>query len=137
MADVDLRQEIEDIAKNKTGEGEAREIILATWDSVDPESKENRWLFRGWKTTPMFELALGENWFYRVYAEPYKPLWEDALKELNDRESRNPVLIDLDIKYEWIENRRIAVHLRSTEVRDVDMTLEFDEIPDDVDPQAK
>ena len=136
MADIDLKQEIEDIAKNKTGDGEAVEIVLATWQGEDPETGDSQWLFRGWKTTPMFELALGENWFYRVYAEPYKPLWEDALKVLNKRKNKNPVLIDLDIKYEWIENRRIAVHLRHTEVREVELELEFDS-ETQVDPTAK
>lgn len=125
MADIDLKKEIADISTNKTGEGDAHEIVIATWNNEDPDTGESRWLFRGWQISPMFELALGENWFYRVYAEPYAPLWEDALEVLNKRKNRNPVLIDLDIKYEWIENRRIAVHVRKTELREIDMAFEF------------
>lgn len=123
MAEVDLQKEIEEIAKNKTGEGDAVETVLATFTSE--EDGENLWLFRGWTTTPMFELALGENWHYRVYAEPYKPLWEDTLALLEKRKSTDPVLIDLTVKYEWIENRRIAVHLHDTQIRELDPHEEF------------
>lgn len=121
---TDLQQEIKDIAENKTGSGDMKETVLATFSHTDDKG-EKQWLFRGWKTSPMFELALGDNWHFRVYAEPYRPLWEDALVGLAKRTSTDPVLIDLDIKYEWIENRRIAVHLRDTQLRDVDPTEEF------------
>ncbi len=124
MAEVDLQKEIAEIAKSKTGEGDATETVLAT--HTEGEAGEKLWLFRGWETSPMFELALGENWHYRVYAEPYKPLWEDTLKLLEKRESKDPVLIDLVIKYEWIENRRIAVHLHDTTIRELDPKEEFD-----------
>ncbi len=123
MAEVDLQKEIAEIAKSKTGEGDALETVLATF-STD-ESGEKLWLFRGWNTSPMFELALGENWHYRVYAEPYKPLWEDTIKLLGKRSSKDPVLIDLRIKYEWIENRRIAVHIHKTKLREIDPHEEF------------
>jgi hypothetical protein len=124
MAEVDLQKEIAEISLNKTGEGDARETVLATFSQTDP-SGEKLWLFRGWKTSSMFELALGENWHYRVYAEPYKPLWADTIQMLKARDTTDPVLIDLDIKYEWIENRRIAVHLRNTSVREIDPGEEF------------
>ncbi len=130
MAEVDLEKEIAAISEEKTGEGEAIETVLATPASSDSGAGES-WLFRGWKITPMFTMALGENWFYRVYAEPYKPLWKTALKELEHRDSSRPVLIDLDIKYEWIENRRIAVHLRKTTIRDLDPLGELGALEDE------
>lgn len=124
MAEVDLQKEIADISLNKTGEGNNLETVLASYTHTE-ESGEKKWLFAAWETSSMFELALGENWHYRVYAEPYRPLWEDTLKMLAKRKSTDPILIDLDIKYEWVENRRIAVHLRDTAFREIDAANEF------------
>ena len=121
MAEVDLQKEIADISINKTGEGDNLETVIATHTDADGD----KWLFAAWETSSMFELALGENWHYRVYAEPYRPLWEDTLKMLAKRTSTDPILIDLDIKYEWVENRRIAVHLKGTNFREVDAAIEF------------
>ena len=118
MADIDLQKEILNISKNKTGFGESIETILAT-------PSDEGWLFRGWQTSSMFELAVGENWHMRVQAEPYRPLWEDALKALEKRKGNEPVLIDLELRYEWIENHRIAIHLKNTVVRDFDPVEEF------------
>lgn len=123
MAEVDIGKELENIAQNKTGEGEAIETVLATY--AFDEDGVRRWLFRSWNTTPMFDLALGENWHYRVYAEPYRPLWDEALRNLEKRPSSSPVLIDLDVKYEWVEDTRIAVHLRETTLREFDSDIEF------------
>lgn len=122
MGEVDLQKEIALISKEKTGEGQVVETVLATYSHTD--GKEKQWLFRGWNTTSMFELALGENWHYRVYAEPYKPLWADALKELKSFKGE-AVLIDLDILYQWVGDQRIALHLENTTLREFDADKEF------------